>query len=883
MKLSQQPLLGSRSGRALTAPLASRSTGRVPLVVRSIAEPVSPAKKAAAMNGADPYTADVHAKMVSVVGKSKHSTTKEAYRAVAYSVRDRLIERFNATHAHWEEKDAKFVYYLSAEFLMGRTLTNAIFNMGLEGPYAEAMRAIGTDLETLHSEERDAALGNGGLGRLAACFLDSIATLDLPGWGYGIRYKYGMFKQAVDASGKQTEMPDIWLTDGNPWEIKRPDVRFEVCFGGKVEKKNGKSVWTPNEKVIAQAYDNPIPGFQTPTVSNLRLWDAEPINEFDLAAFNAGDYDKASVDRERAESISAVLYPNDATPEGKELRLKQQYFFVAASLQDVFARFKKVHGTNWEKLPEKAVFQLNDTHPTIAVAEVMRLLVDVEGLTWDAAWGITTTMLNYTNHTVMPEALEKWPVKVMAKMLPRHMEIIEVINDGWTKWLESYLPGSTAEKAAKIKTLSIVHPNQWNADEMLVNMAYLAVVGGAHVNGVAAIHSQIVKDDIFNDFYKIFPSKFQNKTNGVTPRRWLAWCNPELSSLITETLGSDAWINNAEMLAGLRAYATDKAFQAKWRAVKLVRKHKLAAVIKERFGEDVNINSLFDIHIKRIHEYKRQYLNLLSIIWRYKQLKRMTPAERKAAVPRMCIFGGKAASAYDMAKRIIRLTTAVADKINHDPETKDYLRLYFLADYNVSLAETIIPAAELSQHISTAGTEASGTSNMKFQMNGCLILGTWDGANIEIAEETGVEEVFVFGVRAEEIVKLRETRKTLKYDPRWTEIMKDIEGGMFGDKEYFKPMVDSVNNMDVGNDWFLVANDFAAYLDAQEAVDKVYKDQDEWTRRSIMYTAGSGKFSSDRTIREYAEDIWDVVPRPRARRKLVLCLTDARAVAWRGV
>mmetsp|Transcript_11859 Transcript_11859/g.25461 ORF Transcript_11859/g.25461 Transcript_11859/m.25461 type:complete len:871 (-) Transcript_11859:450-3062(-) len=864
MRGLQAPVKGVGKS-ALVSPSAVRmaapSRGR--LGVYAVAE----AERSALSNGVSGSAdaGDIQAKIKSVLGKpvEAETTNRDVYVGTAYSVRDHLIDSFNKTHAHWQKEDPKFVYYLSAEFLMGRSLTNTVFNLGLGGDYAKALNKLGYDMETVQEQERDAALGNGGLGRLAACFLDSMATLDLPGWGYGIRYKYGMFKQALD-NGYQKELPDIWLTEGNPYEVKRPEIKFEVMFGGKTEKKKQGdkevTVWSPYERVIAQAYDNPIPGFKTPTTSNLRLWDALPITEFDLGAFNAGDYDQAMVEREKAEAISAVLYPNDSTPEGKELRLKQQYFFVSASLQDVFARFKARHGTQWDLLPEKACFQLNDTHPTIAVAEVMRLLVDVEGLPWDQAWTITTKVLNYTNHTVMPEALEKWPVKVMAKMLPRHMEIIEIINDGWTKWLSSYLPGTAEEKKKKVEAMSIIHANPWNQEEMLVNMAYLAVVGGSAVNGVAAIHSEIVKDEIFNDFYRLFPTKFQNKTNGVTPRRWLAWCNPELATLLTNTLGSDAWINDTEMLAELRKYASDKSFQAKWRAVKREKKAKLAELIKKQSGDDVNLDALFDIQIKRIHEYKRQYMNVLSIIWRYKQLKKMTPEQRKQTVPRVCVIGGKAASAYDMAKRIIRLVTAVGEKINHDPETKDYLRLYFLPDYNVSLAETLIPGAELSQHISTAGTEASGTSNMKFQMNGCLILGTWDGANIEIAEETGVDNVFVFGVRAEEINQLRKERKDFKTDPRWNEIMADIEAGMFGDKDYFKPLVDSVHNMKVGNDWFLLANDFADYLKAQEEVDRVYKDQEEWTRRSIMYTAGSGKFSSDRTIREYAEDIWHVKP-----------------------
>ncbi|KAJ9506352.1 hypothetical protein QJQ45_004972 [Haematococcus lacustris] len=898
---------------------------------KAIAEPpakISPASPSlAGGNGsASSYaTADISNKLKYQFGKSSASDVKDAYHGAAWSVRERLIDAFDKTHEHWKQQDPKFVYYLSAEFLMGRTLINAVYNLHLEGAYATALNQLGYDLEAVAEQERDASLGNGGLGRLAACFLDSMATLDLPGWGYGIRYKYGMFKQLVDGKGYQREVPDIWLTQGNPWEVARYEIKYKVGFGGKVEKKTVDgvevSVWTPSEEhlgarplsravgglapvqVYAMAYDNPIPGYDTPTTSNLRLWDAQPLAEFDLTAFNAGDYDKAMAAKEKAEAISAVLYPNDSTPEGKELRLKQQYFFVAASLQE---RADPLQGcaraASGELLPDKACFQLNDTHPTIAVAELTRLLVDEEGLAWDKAWGIVTK-LNDTHPTIAVAELTRllvdeeglawdkaWGIvtKVMGKMLPRHMEIIEIINDGWTKWLE----GHTHDKAA-VEAMSIIHPNPWNKDEWLVNMAFLATVGGAHVNGVAAIHSEIVKNEILNDFYKIFPSKFQNKTNGVTPRRWLAWCNPELTSLISETLGHSDWINNMEQLTELRKYASDKSFQAKWSAVKRQKKAQLAQLIKKIHGEDVNLNALFDIQIKRIHEYKRQYLNVLSIIYRYKQLKKMTPEERKQVVPRVCIIGGKAASAYDMAKRIIRLVNRVGELINHDADTKDLLRLYFLPDYNVTLAETIIPGAELSQHISTAGTEASGTSNMKFQMNGCLILGTWDGANIEIAEETGVEEVFVFGVKAEEINQLRKERKDFKTDPRWNELMADIEGGMFGDKEYFKPLVDSVHNMkvsslllggrggmgqpglspgqgqevwrEVGNDWFLLANDFADYLRAQEEVDACYKDQAEWTRRSIMYTAGSGKFSSDRTIREYAEDIWDVAPcRPSA-------------------
>jgi len=813
-----------------------------------------------APSGAAEIKKEVVDKLKYQFGVVDQLSAKDVYHGTAWSAREHLIDSFENTHEYWKKTDPKFVYYLSAEFLMGRSLLNTIYNLGLGGEYGNAVKQLGYLLEEVADQEHNAALGNGGLGRLAACFLDSIATLDLPGWGYGIRYRYGMFKQIIKNS-YQAEVPDIWLTEGNPWEIPRKDITFKVGFGGKTETANGKTTWTPSEQVTAQAYDNPIPGYDTTTTTNLRLWDALPLTEFDLDAFNAGEYEKATADANKAAAISAVLYPNDSTPEGKELRLKQQYFFVSASLQDVMARFKEVHGTNWSKFPEKATFQLNDTHPTIAVAELMRLLVDIEGVDWETAWSVTTRCVNYTNHTVMPEALEKWPVRVMAKMLPRHMEIIEIINSGWTKFLEDkYSNLAAKERAELVDSMSIIQENPWTKGEMLINMAYLAVVSSNAVNGVAAIHTEIVKDDIFNDFYKLFPEKFQNKTNGVTPRRWLAFCNPPLSALITKSLGSDKWIKETTELKKLEKYASDPKFQEEWRKVKQLAKAKLAALIKDTYGQDVNLNALFDIQVKRIHEYKRQYMNVLSIIWRYKQLKKMSPAERKKVVPRVCVIGGKAASAYDMAKRIIHLACKVGEKINVDPDTKDLLTLYFLPDYNVSVAETIIPASELSQHISTAGTEASGTSNMKFQMNGCLIIGTMDGANVEIAEESGKENMFVFGVDAEEVPQLRKERKNLKTDPRFDEIMADIEGGMFGDKEYFKPLVDSISNMKVGNDWFLVANDFASYLEAQAEVDKVYADPVEWTRRSIVYTATSGKFSSDRTIVEYSKDIWDIAP-----------------------
>eukprot|EP01023_Acetabularia_acetabulum_P010479 TRINITY_DN14767_c0_g3_i4.p1 TRINITY_DN14767_c0_g3~~TRINITY_DN14767_c0_g3_i4.p1 ORF type:complete len:878 (+),score=208.77 TRINITY_DN14767_c0_g3_i4:58-2691(+) len=806
-------------------------------------------------------------KLEFVAGGSRYEITpRAAYEGAAWSLRERLFESFNKTHKVWREKDPKFVYYLSAEFLMGRSFLNTVFNLDLGKEYTEALNKIGYEMETVVEQERDAALGNGGLGRLAACFLDSIATLNYPGWGYGIRYRYGMFKQGLQ-EGKQTEMPDIWLQGGNPWELERRHVCYPVGFFGVVDA-DGK--WTPEETVIATAYDNPIPGYNTQNTTNLRLWDARPIEELDLDAFNAGDYIESIEGRRMADAIVSVLYPNDATAEGKLLRLKQQYFFVTASLQDVIARYKadSRHG-DLTGLPDKACFQLNDTHPTISIAEMMRLLVDVEGLSWDSAWDITRKCHNYTNHTVMPEALEKWPVQVIEQLLPRHMQIIERINKEWLEHIQNkYKELDEEDVQQKLDAVAVIQRNPWIRPSKVrpkkgleVNMAYLAVVGSSYVNGVAAIHSDIIKETIFNDFIPEFaPDKFQNKTNGVTPRRWLAYCNPALTSLITETLGTNEWIQDMSMLQKLQPLANDPDFRKKWRDVKWENKRRLAAVIKQVSGDEVNLDAMFDIQIKRIHEYKRQLLNCLSIMWRYKQLKKMSPSERSQVVPRVSVVGGKAASAYDMAKRIIRLVTSVGEVINNDPDTKDYLRLYFLPDYNVSIAEKIIPAAELSQHISTGGTEASGTSNMKFQMNGSLIIGTMDGANIEIAEEAGKDNLFIFGVDAKDVPELRKERADFETDPRWQELMQDILEGKFGDKKYFKPLVQSVDDMNVGNDWFLVANDFASYLEAQEEVDKIYKDQDEWTRRSIIYTATSGKFNSDRTIKQYADEIWHISP-----------------------
>ncbi|KAL4856697.1 Glycogen phosphorylase 1 [Chlorella vulgaris] len=659
----------------------------------------------------------------------------EAYMATAYSVRDRLIEEWNDTQSYIKEVDPKRIYYLSMEFLMGRSLLNALNNLDIKDQYTEAIQELGYKLETLVEQERDAALGNGGLGRLAACFLDSMATLNLPAWGYGIRYQYGMFRQVL-VDGFQHEQPDYWLNFGNPWELERLNVAYPISYYGhvSVHDEGGRQVfrWNPGETVTAMAYDNPIPGFGTNNTINLRLWAAKPDREFDLQAFNTGDYVQAILSKQRAETLSSVLYPDDRTYEGKELRLKQQHFFVSATVQDVVRRYKEAHD-DWEEFPEKVAFQMNDTHPTLLVPELMRLLMDQEGLGWTKAWDLVCQTCNFTNHTVLPEALEKWPVAMMEKLLPRHMQIIYDINWRFLQQMRQRF----GDDWARIAKLSIIEETE--AGEKTVRMAYLAVIASSHVNGVAKIHSDILKHDVFGPFFDIFPERFQNKTNGVTPRRWLAFCNPPLRALITKTLGSERWINDTEMLKELREHADDPAFQKQWQDVKATAKAKSLALIERLTSVALPKNAMLDVQVKRIHEYKRQLLNVLGIIHRYDLIKRMSAAERKQVVPRVCVIGGKAAPGYEMAKRIIKLVSAVADKVNEDPEVGDLLKVVFVPDYNVSVAETIIPGTELRhvQHISTAGTEASGTGNMKFAMNGALIIGTMDGANIEIAEEIG--------------------------------------------------------------------------------------------------------------------------------------------------
>jgi len=744
-------------------------------------------------------------------------------------------------------------------------------------------------LEDVMSVERNAGLGNGGLGRLASCFLDSIATLDLPAWGYGLRYKYGLLKQGVDkSSGEQLECADDWLEVGNPWEIARPQVSYPISFYGKVV--DGK--WKPGQQVRAVAFDSPIPGYKTRNCISLRMWDAQPsAAEFDLAAFNASDYKTSMGPTNLASMLCAVLYPGDGTREGKALRLSQQYMLCSASVQDILARWKERGNTDWNTLHEKVAIQMNDTHPTLAAPELMRILIDEEGLSWDAAWKITTKTVAYTNHTVMPEALEKWPLDLVEELLPRHMEIIKRIDAEFiasvkAKYasmpaaelkrsidamgiLENYVTPEelaareakkVAKAAAKDGTVSIDEDDV--IPEAKVRMANLCCISGMAINGVAAIHSEIVKDVVFNDFYKLFPEKFQNKTNGVTPRRWLAFCNPELSAVITKWVGNDSWITETDELRKLADHATNPELQAEWNAAKLARKQICKDYIKKVTDIDVPINSMFDIQVKRIHEYKRQFLNILGIIYRYKQMKAMTPEQRAKCVPRVCVFGGKAYATYMQAKRIVRLINNVGSVVNNDPEIGDLLKVVFVPDYNVSLAETLIPASELSQHISTAGTEASGTSNMKFQMNGCLIIGTLDGANVEIRECVGEENFFLFGITDPEVEPARAERAAGKFvaDKRFLETVEYVRSGVFGDS--FEELLGSLEgNEGFGRgDYFLVGKDFASYLEAQERVDVAYANQAGWIESSIKSTAFSGKFNSDRTIDQYAKEIWDIKP-----------------------
>ncbi|RWR92109.1 Glycosyl transferase [Cinnamomum micranthum f. kanehirae] len=785
---------------------------------------------------------------------------EQAYYATADSIRDHLIQRWNETYMHFHKTDPKQTYYLSMEYLQGRALTNAIGSLDTLDAYAKALNKLGHELEDIAEQEKDAALGNGGLGRLASCFLDSMATLNLPAWGYGLRYRYGLFKQRIAKEG-QGEVAEDWLEKFSPWEVVRHDVIFPIQFFGHVEiSPTGSRKWVGGEVIQALAYDVPIPGYKTKNTISLRLWEAKAsAGDFNLFQFNDGQYESAAQLHSKAQQICAVLYPGDATESGKILRLKQQYFLCSASLQDIIFRFKERrngdNSRNWSEFPNKVAVQLNDTHPTLAIPELMRLLMDDEGLGWDEAWDVTTRTVAYTNHTVLPEALEKWSQVIMSKLLPRHMEIIEEIDKRFIAMIHS----TRSDMGSRISSMRILDGS--NPKKPVVHMANLCVVSSHTVNGVAQLHSDILKAELFADYVSIWPTKFQNKTNGITPRRWLRFCSPELSNIITKWLKTDEWITNLDLLSGLRQFADNEELQDEWAAAKMTNKRRLSQYVFQVTGVTIDPDTLFDIQVKRIHEYKRQLLNILGVVYRYKKLKEMSPEERKKTTPRTVMFGGKAFATYTNAKRIVKLVNDVGAVVNEDPEISNYLKVIFVPNYNVSVAEMLIPGSELSQHISTAGMEASGTSNMKFALNGCIIIGTLDGANVEIREEIGEENFFLFGAQADEVPKLRKEREEglFKPDPRFEEAKQFIRSGAFGSYDY-NPLLDSLEgNSGYGRgDYFLVGYDFPSYMDAQARVDEAYKDRKKWLKMSISSTAGSGKFSSDRTIAQYAKEIWNI-------------------------
>lgn len=785
-----------------------------------------------------------------------------AYQASALSVRDNLLVNWNETQLNYTRKNPKRAYYLSLEFLMGRTLDNALLNLDLKSQYAKTVDKLGFNMEDILDKERDAALGNGGLGRLAACYLDSGSSTELPLWGYGLRYKYGIFQQLISPEGQQLEAPDPWLENQNPWELPRLDVTYEVRFYGHAERLHdgsGRAIWAGGQEVVAVAYDVMIPGYGTKTTNNLRLWESRSKRGFDLNSFNAGNYEGAVESSNSADAITSVLYPNDHTSFGKELRLKQQYFWTAASLADIMRRFKN-QGKPLREFPDFVAIQLNDTHPTLAIPELMRILIDDEDLTWDQAWTIVTNTFFYTNHTVLPEALEKWPVPLLEHVLPRHMQIIYDINMFFLQAVERKFPGDR-ERLSRMSLIEEGQPKQ-------VRMAHLAAIGSRKVNGVAELHSNLVKSTIMKDFVEFEgQSKYSNVTNGITPRRWLDQCNPELSKLITDTLKIEKtkWLKDLTLLEKLLPFAEDAAFRKKWAAIKQRNKERLAHYVRVTSGLIVRTDAMFDVQIKRIHEYKRQTLNILGVIHRYLTLKDMSPAEKKTVNPRVVFFAGKAAPAYYIAKLTIRLIVNVARVINNDPDTKDYLQLYFLPDYSVSLAEVLIPASDISQHISTAGTEASGTSNMKFCLNGGLLLGTVDGANIEIAEEVGEQNVFFFGHLTPAVEDLR--YKHLYHPvpieekcPALAHVLNQVSSGLFGDADVYEPLLNTIRQ----NDYYLLTDDFDSYIAALAMVDEAYQDKEEWIKKSIRTTAKMGKFSSDRAILEYAESFWNIEPVPVA-------------------
>ena len=778
--------------------------------------------------------------------KLEEATPQQIYQAVAYSVKDDIIDNWIETHKAYEKQDKKMVYYMSMEFLMGRALGNDMINLLCYDDVRETLEELGLDLNLIEDQEPDAALGNGGLGRLAACFLDSLATLGYPAYGCGIRYRYGMFKQKIE-NGYQVEVPDNWLKYGNPFEIKRDEYAVEVKFGGyvDVEMHNGRQKFVQKgyQSVRAVPYDMPIVGYGNHIVNTLRIWDAEAINNFNLDSFDKGEYQKAVEQENLARTICEVLYPNDNHMAGKELRLKQQYFFISASVQRAIAKYKETHD-DIRKFHEKVTFQLNDTHPTVAVAELMRILVDEEGLEWDEAWEITRKTCAYTNHTIMAEALEKWPIELFSRLLPRVYQIVEEINRRFVIEIQNKYPGDQE----KIRKMAILYDGQ-------VRMAHLAIAGSYSVNGVARLHTDILKKRELKDFYEMMPEKFNNKTNGITQRRFLLHGNPLLASWVTDKIGDD-WITNLDHLKHLKVYVDDEKCQQEFMNIKYQNKVRLAKYIKEHNGIDVDPRSIFDCQVKRLHEYKRQLMNILHVMYLYNEIKAHPDMD---IVPRTFIFGAKAAAGYYTAKLTIKLINAVADKINNDPSINGKIKVVFIEDYRVSNAELIFAAADVSEQISTASKEASGTGNMKFMLNGALTLGTMDGANVEIVEEVGKENAFIFGLSADQVM---EYEKNGNYNPRDVynnnqdvrQVLTQLVNGFYSPEnpELFRALYDAL----LEKDTYFTLLDFDSYKEAHNRIDAAYRDEEHWARTAMLQTASAGKFSSDRTIEEYAKEMW---------------------------
>ena len=791
----------------------------------------------------------------------EEANDQEVFQAVSYAVKDIIIDKWIATHKQYEKDDPKMVYYMSMEFLMGRALGNNMINLCAYDEIKEALDELGLDINVIEDQEPDAALGNGGLGRLAACFMDSLATLEYPAYGCGIRYKYGMFKQEIK-DGYQVEVPDNWLKDGNPFEIKRSEYRYEVKFGGYVrsyrDEKTGRDMFVQEDyrSVIAVPYDIPVLGYGNNTVNSLRIWDAEPVNTFNLNSFDKGDYQKAIEEENLAKNIVEVLYPNDNHYAGKELRLKQQYFFVSASVQRAVDRYKSMNNGDVKNIYKKVTFQLNDTHPTVAVAELMRILMDENGLECDEAWDITTKTVAYTNHTIMAEALEKWPIELFSRLLPRIYQIVEEINRRFVEEIKAKYPGNQE----KVRKMAIIYDGQ-------VKMANLAIVAGYSVNGVAKLHTEILKKQELRDFYEMMPEKFNNKTNGITQRRFLKHANPLLSDWITDKIG-DGWVTDLSQLEKLMLYVDDPKAHQDFMQIKYKNKVRLAKYIKENNGIDVDPNSIFDVQVKRLHEYKRQLLNILHVMYLYNQIKRNPDYDM---VPRTFIFGAKAAAGYKIAKQTIKLINNVANVINNDASIKGKIKVVFIENYRVSNGEIIFAAADVSEQISTASKEASGTGNMKFMLNGAITLGTMDGANVEIVNEVGAENAQIFGLSSDEVIRFEneggyDPMEIFNNDQEIRDVLMELINGKYSpeDTEMFRDIYNSLLNNDGGRraDTYFILKDFRSYAEAQRKIDERYRDTNGWAKTVMTNTAKAGKFSSDRTIEEYATEIWKLTKTP---------------------